>query len=66
MTKEYMVEAQSGANIPVKSGSKIEIIDLKGQQVVDFFATNQTNAQEYLSAGATIDCNESLKISTEA
>lgn len=61
---EYIVEAQTGINISVKSGSKIEIIDLEGQQVVDFFATNQTTPKEYLSAGVTIDCNESLKVSS--
>ena len=64
MEEEYIVEAQSGAVVSVKSGSIIEIIDLKGQQVVDFFATNQATPKEYLSAGVTIDCNECLKVST--
>lgn len=64
MAEEYMIEAQSGAAVLVKSGSKIEIIDVEGQQVVDVFAVNPTDPKEYLSAGVTIDCNESLKVST--
>ncbi len=63
MEKEYIVAAKSGVNISVNKGALIEVIDLAGQQVVDFFATNQTNSKECLSAGATIDCNESLKVS---
>lgn len=43
MAEEYMIEAQSGAAVLVKSGSKIEIIDVEGQQVVDFFAVNPTD-----------------------
>lgn len=63
MEKEYIVAAKSGLNIPVNQGELVEVIDLDGQQVVDFFATNQISSKEYLSTGATIDCNESLKIS---
>lgn len=63
MKTEYIVQAQSGVNIPVSKGATIEIIDLEGQQVVDFFAISTTNAKEFLSAGVTIDCNESLKVS---
>ncbi|MGG5373247.1 DUF1989 domain-containing protein [Enterococcus sp. AZ196] len=62
MEKEYIVEARTGINIKVNEGELIEIIDLAGQQVVDFFALNQINPKEFLSAGVTIDCNESLKV----
>lgn len=62
--REYIVEARSGLNLLVKKGELIEIIDIDGQQVVDFFAVNQSDPNEYLSAGVTIDCNESLKVST--
>lgn len=64
MEREFIVEAKSGLTIAVEKGEKIEIIDLHGKQVVDFFATNQTTFTEQLSAGVTIDCNESLKVST--
>ncbi|MBO0451896.1 urea carboxylase-associated family protein, partial [Candidatus Enterococcus murrayae] len=62
MEKEYIVEARTGINIKVNEGELVEIIDLAGQQVVDFFALNQINPKEFLSAGVTIDCNESLKV----
>lgn len=64
MTKEYIVEAKSGINLPVNKGDLIEIVDLYGEQVVDFFAVNQTSPKEFLSSGVTIDCNESLKVTT--
>lgn len=64
MRNEYIIEPKSGLHLPVTKGSTIEVIDVNGQQVVDFFATNQTNPNEYLSTGVTIDCNESLKVST--
>lgn len=63
MENDYIVEAKSGLNISVKKGDLIEIIDIEGQQVVDFFSINPMNPKEFLSAGVTIDCNESLKVS---
>ena len=38
------------------------MIDIEGGQVVDFFAEVSGNANEFLSTGVTIDCNESLKL----
>ena len=38
------------------------MIDIEGGQVVDFFAEVNGNANEFLSTGVTIDCNESLKL----
>lgn len=64
MRKEYIVEARSGIGIPVNTGETIEVVDLHGKQVVDFFAVKQDTAMEFLSAGVTIDCNERLKVST--
>ncbi|QQK09144.1 urea carboxylase-associated family protein [Miniphocaeibacter halophilus] len=63
MSIECIVEAKSGISLKVNKGELIEIVDLFGEQVVDFFAFNQESAEEYLSAGVTIDCNESLKVS---
>lgn len=48
--------------IDVKQGQSITVIDIKGGQVVDFFAEVTGNANELLSTGVTIDCNESLKL----
>lgn len=62
MRTEYIIEPMSALSIKVKKNSLIEIIDIEGQQVVDFFALNTNNQNEFLSAGVTIDCNESLKV----
>lgn len=62
MSKEYFVAACTGMKIDVKQGQIITVIDLEGGQVVDFFAEASDNPGEFLSAGVTIDCNESLKL----
>ena len=62
MSKEYIISACSGMKIDVKQGQSITVIDIEGGQVVDFFAEVNGNANEFLSTGVTIDCNESLKL----
>ena len=62
MGREYVIPACSGMKIDVKQGQSITVIDIKGGQVVDFFAEVTGNANELLSTGVTIDCNESLKL----
>lgn len=62
MSKEYIIPACSGMKIDVKQGECITVIDIEGGQVVDFFAEVSGNANEFLSTGVTIDCNESLKL----
>lgn len=62
MGREYVIPACSGIKIDVKEGQTITVIDLEGGQVVDFFAETAENAEEFLSAGVTVDCNESLKL----
>lgn len=62
MVQEYSIQACSGRAVDVKEGQTIEIIDLEGKQVVDFFAEAQKDTREFLSAGVTIDCNESLRL----
>ena len=62
MSKEYIIPACSGIKIDVRQGQNITVIDLDGGQVVDFFAEVMGKPQEFLSAGVTIDCNESLKL----
>lgn len=62
MRSEYLVSACSGAAIDVKEGQFITVIDMEGKQVADFFAEAGQNPDEYLSAGVTIDCNESLRL----
>ena len=63
MHTEYCIPACSGTRIEVKQGQSITVIDVEGGQVVDFFAEASGNANEFLSTGVTIDCNESLRLS---
>lgn len=59
---EYIIKPQSGIRIEVAIGQKIEIIDVEGGQVADFFAEIKGTHKEYLSPSVTIDCNQSLKL----
>jgi len=56
----YRIEPCSGTRIEVKKGQTVTVIDVAGGQVADFFA--EVSAQEFLSTGVTIDCNESLAL----
>lgn len=62
MQKEYLIAARSGQAIEVKKNQRVTIIDIEGTQVVDFFAEAIQNPSEVLSAGVTIDVNESLRL----
>ena len=59
---EYIINPCSGIKIKVTKGQKIEIVDIEGGQVVDFFAEIQDDSTEFISPGVTIDCNESLRL----
>ena len=60
--REYIIEPCSGLKIEAEKGQKIEIIDIKGGQVVDFFAERTGDGMEFVSPGVTMDCNESLRL----
>lgn len=62
MAQEVFIPARSGAAIDVKQGQTITVIDVEGGQVVDCFAEVKGDANEFLSTGVTIDCNESLRL----
>ncbi|HBP9397237.1 TPA: urea carboxylase-associated family protein [Clostridioides difficile] len=62
LNMEYIINPCSGIKIKVTKGQKIEIVDIKGGQVVDFFAEMQDDSAEFISPGVTIDCNESLRL----
>lgn len=62
MKNEYLIPACSGKRIDVEKGQTITVVDVEGGQVVDFFAQAAGDSGEFLSAGVTIDCNESLKL----
>lgn len=62
MKQTYRIDACCGRAIDVEKGQRISVIDLEGEQVVDFFAERAGNAGEFVSPGVTIDCNESLRL----
>ena len=62
MKETYVIGACTGKAIDVKEGQTITVIDLEGGQVVDFFAETADGEREFLSAGVTIDVNESMRL----
>ncbi|MCE1169092.1 MAG: urea carboxylase-associated family protein [Sphingobacteriia bacterium] len=62
MNNEVTVPAKTGIKLRLKNGETLKVIDIEGEQVVDFFASSIEDGNEVLSTGVTIDCNESLKI----
>jgi len=61
---EHIIPPRSGLHILLEKGRKLQIIDLEGRQVVDFFAVSAADSREFLSSGVTMDCNESLNATT--
>ena len=62
MKREYDIPPCGGVAIEVLRGQTIAVIDVEGGQVADFFAEALHSADEFLSTGVTIDCNESLRL----
>lgn len=62
--KEIVIKRQTGNAFAVRKGEKISVIDMEGQQVADLFAVNFENHAEFFSTAVTIDCKESVKITT--
>jgi len=62
MKQRFVIGACTGKAIDVKEGQTITVIDLEGGQVVDFFAETADGEREFLSAGVTIDVNESMRL----
>ena len=60
---ERTVQPKTGLSCRLSAGQEITIVDLEGKQVVDFFAVSSEDEREWLSAGVTIDVNESLYFS---
>lgn len=53
VTTEHYVPARSGVAFRVEAGAEILITDLQGQQPADFWAFNENDLGEYLSAPHT-------------
>ena len=60
--RKYIVNPCSGMRIEADKGQTVEIVDIDGGQVVDFFAEIRNDSEEFVSPGVTIDCNESLRL----
>lgn len=62
--REFVIAARTGQAFKIKRGETFSVVDIEGQQVADLFAVNATSFAEFFSAAATIDCKESLAVST--
>jgi len=58
--KEWVLPPGEGLGLTVKKGQVIRIIDLEGQQVVDFVCFNARDKREKLWVGSTIIQNRSI------
>ena len=56
----YLVEARHGKGFTVNSGDRIRVVDLEGQQPVDFWAFNREDVLEFLSCQHTKPSIEKL------
>ena len=61
MKTEYTVPQRGEIAFDLRKGQTVTVIDVEGGQVADFFAVT-ADGKEFLSAGVTIDCNESLNL----
>jgi uncharacterized protein YcgI (DUF1989 family) len=50
-----IIEPRHGTAFLLKKGKKLKVTDLQGEQVSDFFAYLESDPQEYLSSGRTLD-----------
>lgn len=64
MMSELLIKEKTGIAFAVKRGATISIINIEGKQVADLFAVNFNDHSEFLSTAVTIDCKESIRITT--
>lgn len=60
MNAVNIIQPQSGAAFELKKGDVLTVIDPKGQQVSDMVVFNREDTKEKLSAGKTMDFEESI------
>lgn len=63
MSDLITIEKQTGSAFKLKKGQLLKVIDSKGGQVSDLVLFNQTDIREKISAGKTMDFEESILIS---
>ncbi len=59
-TDPRQLAPQTGTAFPLKSGQRLEVIDVEGQQVSDLFCVTLNDRNERLSSGRTIDYNDTI------
>lgn len=60
LKKEFHIQAKHGTGLFIRKNEQLVITDVSGGQVVDFFAVNTNDHQEFLSTGVTLDANQSI------
>jgi len=56
LVEEVVVPACEARAVEVRSGQRLEVVDLEGQQVGDLIAYRLADPQEILSTGHTVSC----------
>ncbi len=49
MTRELLIEAGYGGRLDLREGELLEVVNVEGQQICDFFAFNANDVKEFLS-----------------
>lgn len=53
MPTEVIIAARHGGRVELKAGQRLEVVNVAGHQICDFFAFNRDNAREHLSPSHT-------------
>ncbi|WP_067147486.1 DUF1989 domain-containing protein [Pseudotamlana agarivorans] len=64
MSKQHIINKQSGKAIHLKKGDILKVIDPQGQQVSDMVLFNSSDTKEKISSGKTLDFEASILLTT--
>lgn len=59
-----IIQPRCGTGFTLKKGDQLKVVDLKGEQVSDFFCFMKDQKHEYLSSGRTLDYMSKLFLTT--
>ncbi|RLQ94063.1 DUF1989 domain-containing protein [Falsibacillus albus] len=62
MKQEFFIEAEKGLAFTVKKGQIITVIDVEGEQVVDFVVYREGDVSERIDPGVTMDALHSYMV----
>ena len=60
MEKLKIIPPRSGVSFILKTGQRLKVVDIEGEQVSDLICYNLHDTSEYLSSGRTIDYAETI------